>query len=182
MAPELIGCHGGETIESHDTSEIPTQRVRRSRRVRHAKPAEDEQADRKEIEGDLQAKDEGGPTREFFNRVWNQLGDLEIFTPATACDDYEDCDDDPPRITLFERTACGYVPITDTVLKSRLNLWGIPTEEQDQYVMKAQSYFRAIGRMMAHCIFLAKKNYGPLPLASISFPKLLQESKSPCHY
>ena len=174
-----------ETTASHEEQEHPSllekKSSRWSNRVRNAKAAKERteyDEDKEKLEKDGQAKDDGGPTKEFLYLVFNQLGNLELFTPERKNDDddrYFESSREPIR--LFEKTISGYVPTTDDMLKHRLGVWNIKGDNQKPYIAKIKAFFRAIGRMMAHCILLSKEDFGPIPLPSMAMPKLLRESK-----
>ena len=103
---------------------------------------------RKKLKLELEAVDEGGPSREFFQKVWKQMGCLKVGSKR-----------------LFPvLSKAGYVPMEDTALEEL----GIDGET------KARAFFRAIGRMMSHCILLSERNHGPITIAHSALPKLYQ--------
>lgn len=63
---------------------------------------------------DLETKDKGGPTRYFFCRLWNQLGNLAIQLPQPDEDKKEGREKDYLR--LFESCQGGLLPMTDEIL------------------------------------------------------------------
>lgn len=71
-----------------------------------------------------QAKDDGGPTEEFFHEVFSQIGSLKV-----------------NGISLFEQTSGGYLPITDDFLKHKTS--------NKSTLEKIKSYYRAFGRMVS---------------------------------
>jgi hypothetical protein len=110
---------------------------------------------------DHQAVDEGGPTREFFSQVWAQLGNLSIELPGGG------------TLNLFEMEPGGLLPKTDEYLEHRLE----NILEKEDYMEQIRCYFRAIGRMFAHCLLLSPNDFGPLVVPSHSLPLLYQSSE-----
>lgn len=114
--------------------------------------------------------DQGGPTRFFFDRLWNQLADLEIRLPGDEA------------IELFERSNGGLKPVTDDTITNQLNVAKILKQEDRETVeSQVECYFRAFGRILAHCLLL-RYNFanedetpnmiGPLPIAQHVFPQI----------
>ena len=92
------------------------------------------------MEKDLKAVDEGGPTREFFYQVWHQLGKLEVV----------------PNSKLFIIEKSGFIPTTDTVIKHNMRKYS--EDQQKYYLHQIECYYRAIGRMMSHCLLLPERD------------------------
>jgi hypothetical protein len=109
-----------------------------------------------------QAVDEGGPTREFFSQVWAQLSDLSIKLPGGS------------SLKLFEKKQGGLLPLTDDYLEHRLAKLG---PEREDYMDQIRCYFRAIGRMLAHCLLLSPNDFGPVSVPSHSLPLLYQSGE-----
>ena len=82
---------------------------------------------KKELTDEITAIDDGGPTREFFSRIFDQLGAIKV-----------------DKIALFEMTKYGYMPVSDDKLES----FSKDRETKD----KIKNYYRAIGRIFAHCL------------------------------
>jgi hypothetical protein len=112
---------------------------------------------------DHQAVDEGGPTREFFSQVWAQLGNLSIELPGGS------------SFKLFEMEQGGWLPLKDEIFEHRLEK--LPKPEREDYRDQIRCYFRAIGRMLAHCLLLSPNDFGPLVVPSHSLPLLYQSSE-----
>eukprot|EP00934_Nitzschia_sp_Nitz4_P008669 Nitzschia sp. Nitz4//scaffold194_size40385//20419//22410//NITZ4_007531-RA/size40385-snap-gene-0.22-mRNA-1//1//CDS//3329540337//8659//frame0 len=73
-----------------------------------------------------------GTNREFFNRVWNQLGSLKV-----------------DGVELFQNSLAGLVPVGyDFFVGKKGRGWYWEYKEQ------ISRYYRAFGRILAHCILL----------------------------
>jgi hypothetical protein len=109
---------------------------------------------------EYQPGDAGGPTRQFFDQVWLQLADLEVQLPHTS-----------NGIKLFAMTGGGLVPETDEYVRDN-RLSNMEASEQETMVHKIESYYRAVGRMMAHSMLLSSEDSGTLMIASHALPML----------
>jgi len=89
--------------------------------------------DEKELNKSYQAKDDGGPTEEFFHEVFSQIGSLKV-----------------NGISLFEQTSGGYLPVSDDVLKYKAE------KSSEGTLEKIKAYYRAFGRMVAHRLLLSQ--------------------------
>jgi hypothetical protein len=109
------------------------------------------------IKKEFQADDAGGPTRQFFDQVWLQLGDLQVKMPNST-----------NAVKLFAMTQGGLIPQPDDYLSQYfLNMDNMG---KDGVMEKIRSYYRAVGRMMAHCMLLSSEDFGPLTIASHTLP------------
>jgi len=113
----------------------------------------------KKLRRDFQAKDQGGPEKQFFSEVWQMLPGLEVTLPGST-----------KRLKLFEQTQNGYpsyIPMGDIRLKT--------TFSDDEYMAmkkKAELFYRAIGRLFVHCLCRGH------PVPEQVLPKLLCNGKS----
>lgn len=99
------------------------------------------------------AKDEGGPTNEFLQLVWDQLGELSVVVEGQG-------------IKLFFEDDCGsghmYAPFSDEILKENVRkALGCSGEMEghggaEQAMEKIRLYYRAIGRLMCHSIAIGE--------------------------
>ena len=122
---------------------------------------------RPKVKKEFQAIDEGGPTREFFNRVWMQMRDLAIEIPLTT-----------QKIQLFDtQSKIDCIPQTDDDIEFKLAK--VPEGEQSEIRDKIRCFYRAIGRIMAHCLVgVEDELIGKLPaIASIALPKLYRSGE-----
>jgi hypothetical protein len=111
---------------------------------------------------ETEAADEGGPTRQFFNEVNTQLGDLSVSIQMTK------------NVKLFESTPGGLLPLTDDMIKSKTAMAG---EEQEAVVDQIKCYYRAVGRLMAHCIFQIDNAHGQLPILQHALPSFYKQGE-----
>lgn len=99
------------------------------------------------------AKDGGGPTRAFFSKVWDQIGDLKSGQERDS-------------FHLFESTNGGLLPQTDEFVASKCK------GDNDAF-KRVHAYYRAFGRLLAHAI-LSSDN---VAISSHVLPCLLMNSK-----
>jgi hypothetical protein len=117
---------------------------------------------------DIYVGDDGGPTRHFFDRVWLQIGALQVPFPS------EDGNGNP--IALFEQNSGGCVPTTDEMIEHRLR--NCSEEQQEATKKQIEAYYCAIGRLIAHAMLLSQEDSGPIIIASHVLPRLYQNGKS----
>jgi hypothetical protein len=111
----------------------------------------------------LKPKDEGGPTRFFFSRVWDQVGNLTVHRIGKQ-----------RPLELFELTQGGLMPQSDPFIEN----YCIGSEETLDCV---KAYYTAFGRLLAHAILLPSEDHGPVAIASHVLPNLFKNSKfAPC--
>jgi hypothetical protein len=116
------------------------------------------------------AKDGGGPTRHFFNRIWIQLGDLAVTLPAKDGENIT-------YIKLFEETKSGLLlPQSNEQLEYMLR--NVKNEKERESILKqVEAYFRAVGRIVAHSMLLSEENFGPIVIANHVLPALYKAGK-----
>jgi hypothetical protein len=130
-----------------------------------------------ESEG-TRAGDEGGPTRQFFDRIWFQLGDINIHIPRKK-----------KEISLFERTSGGLVLVTDEII---YHCWLVPLSKQttkncnEDVIDKErastrkqiEAYFWAFGRFFAHTMLLSQEDFGGMiTISQYVLPNLYKNGK-----
>jgi hypothetical protein len=98
----------------------------------------------------LRPKDEGGPTRFFFSRMWDQIGNLKVGT-----------------LELFARSRGGLVPQTDERVTAACK-----GSEND--LARVKAYYIAFGRLLAHAILLHPEDNGPITIAKHVLPDLFK--------
>lgn len=113
------------------------------------------------------AKDEGGPTRHFFNRIWLQLSDLSVSIPGN----------EDTNMKLFESGTGGLVPTQDSTITG--NYLDKLVNQSKRRSIKEQiiSYYRAVGRILAHAMLLSEEDSGPIPISSNVLPRLYKNGK-----
>jgi len=116
---------------------------------------------------DYQPVDEGGPTREFFNQIFSQLGNLEVrFNEKTGVEE---------PIKLYEMSSGGFSPITDDILQNKLRK--VQESERADFERKIACYYRCIGRLIVHCMLSHSKLIGKIDVPSQVLPLLFQSGK-----
>ena len=97
----------------------------------------------------FQTYNKGGLPRYFFSRLWNQLGSLSIKIPAES--NKYGVGGRNIYIALFESSQGGLLPITDERL-TEIYLKKMDEYDRENAELQIRSYFRAIGRILAHCM------------------------------
>ena len=105
--------------------------------------------DKTDLLGDMAARDEGGPTREFFTLVWKNLEHLSVLVKSKTkqAENY--------KIYLFESTPGGLTPMTDEFLKDRVDITikSTHTNETRACIMdRIKNYYRVVGIILFRAI------------------------------
>ena len=126
--------------------------------------------------GTLRPKDEGGPTRLFFSRAWDQVGNLEVQAVSVKkpnkIQPIENLNT-KMSLKLFSRTRGGLFPEQDMTIEAFCE------QSEDPNVTRnhVRAYYIAFGRLLAHAILLGPENRGPLTIAMGVLPDLLKNSE-----
>lgn len=103
-----------------------------------------------ELEKDVKAIDQGGPSREFFYQLWKQMPTLKVSYKRNGV-----------SVALFEEARAGLVPQKDEqvdeaikkMVKEAKNLSKAARSGIPEYVRKKiKAMYRAFGRIMARCM------------------------------
>ena len=98
---------------------------------------------------DMRARDEGGPTREFFTLVWKNLGNLSVLVKSKTKKN------EPYKINLFDSTPGGLTPLPDDFLEDRVKraIDETHTNETLACIMdRIKNYYRAVGIILFRAI------------------------------
>jgi hypothetical protein len=107
------------------------------------------------------AGDAGGPTRQFLDDFFKQMGSLAVKIPGGGAD-----------IKLFIIEPVGFVPQSDVYINHQIK------REEDVDVVKAQlkAFYKAIGRIFASCL-LSLSTDSPYAIAAQALPRLYRNGK-----
>jgi hypothetical protein len=81
------------------------------------------------------------------------------------------------RIKLFEDfddTPGGLVPVKDEKIKCETAMAG---DEKEAVIDQIKCYYRAVGRLMAHCIFQTDNEHGQLPILQHTLPSFYKQGE-----
>jgi hypothetical protein len=110
-----------------------------------------------------EAVDEGGPTRQFFNEVNTKLSALYVSIPTGK------------KFELFESTPGGLLPLTDDVIEMKTK--AMAGDKKEAFIDQVKCYYRAVGRLMAHCIFQIENEHGQLPILQHVLPSFYKQGE-----
>jgi hypothetical protein len=108
------------------------------------------------------AKDAGGPTRQFLDELWKQMGSLTVKCPNGT------------DINLFIVEPVGFVPQSDEVIDH--NIESLNYLERKEIIARLGAFYKAIGRMFALCLLSISTN-SPFTIAAQALPCLYRNGK-----
>jgi hypothetical protein len=108
------------------------------------------------------AKDAGGPTRQFLDELWKQMGSLTVKCPNGA------------DISLFLVEPVGFVPQGDQFIRHKIK--SLNDRERKEIIARLGAFYKAIGRMFASCL-LSISTDSPFTIAAQALPPLYRNGK-----
>lgn len=108
-----------------------------------------EELNLKKIKSEIQAIDEGGPSREFMAQAWKRFTELKVTADAEVTDGSN-------ILALVHKTGTHYAMFTeDDVIDDFINR--VPPENQDETKERIEVYYQGIGRLFLHAFAMDMK-------------------------
>jgi hypothetical protein len=106
-----------------------------------------EELNLKKIKSEIQAVDEGGPSREFMTQAWKRFTELKVTAEVTNGSN---------TLALVQKTNTHYAIFTeDDVIEDFINR--VPQENQDETKARIEVYYQGIGRLFLHAFAMDMK-------------------------